>query len=418
MFKLLNIVWTSFKMSLNELRNNKLRSFLSLLGITFGIFCIIGVLATVNSLESKIQTEIKSFGSNTIWIDKNDYSTNGQADRPWWKFVKRPSATYQEMLFLKKHIKQAENIAYFVPAAVRVEYQDNIMQGVSFYGITEDFSRIQDLKVIEGRYISDAEFEQGSPTCVIGYENATNLFGTAERAVGKLITVNGRKLTIVGLLEKQGTSLFQGFRFDVTILVAYKFYASIFDPKKAGQNLIMVKAKDGISSEALIDELKGYMRLIRKLKPTEEDNFTLNDIKLFGEAISKFFGLVNIAGWVIASLSLIVGAFGVANIMFVTVRERTSQIGLKKAVGAKRRTILTEFLIESALLCIMGGVIGLILVWLVAQLLSSALGFPVFIAPNIIVLALTVCVVLGILSGIIPASLAAKMNPVVAIRTK
>lgn len=180
----------------------------------------------------------------------------------------------------------------------------------------------------------------------------------------------------------------------------------------------MVQGKSNIASSALADELNGVMRQIRKLSPTQEDNFSCNDVAMFSDQIKGFFGKVSSGGWAIAGLSLIVGAFGVANIMFVTVRERTSQIGLKKAIGAKRNTILTEFLIESAFLCIIGGLVGLLLVWILSLVLSSVLPFPIFIAPNIIGLALSICIVLGVLAGIIPASIAAKMDPVVAIRTK
>jgi len=179
-----------------------------------------------------------------------------------------------------------------------------------------------------------------------------------------------------------------------------------------------VQARKGIATAALQDELVGIMRQVRRLSPQQEDNFTCNDVAIFAEQISSFFGQVSMGGWAIAVLSLIVGAFGVANIMFVTVRERTSQIGLKKALGAKKRTILTEFLLESAFLCIIGGLIGLGLVWLLTLILGAFLPFPIFIAPNIIMLAMGICVVLGIGSGIIPASIAAKLDPVVAIRSK
>jgi len=207
-----------------------------------------------------------------------------------------------------------------------------------------------------------------------------------------------------------------GFDYDKCLMVSYQYFASVFNPDYSSPK-IMVQGKDNVPSSALQEELNGVMRQVRKLSPTEEDNFTCNDVALFSEAVTGFFGQVTAGGWAIAGLSLIVGAFGVANIMFVTVRERTSQIGLKKAIGAKKATILTEFLIESAFLCIIGGLVGLFLVWLMALGLSSILPFPIHIAPNIITLALSICIILGIISGIIPASIAARMDPVVAIRT-
>ena len=208
-----------------------------------------------------------------------------------------------------------------------------------------------------------------------------------------------------------------GMDFDHAVITPYRYFASLYNPDNNNPN-IMVQASKGIATAALQDELVGIMRQVRRLSPKQEDNFTCNDVAVFADQISSFFGQVSLGGWAIAILSLIVGAFGVANIMFVTVRERTSQIGLKKALGAKKRTILTEFLLESAFLCIIGGLIGLGLVWVLTLILGAVLPFPIFIAPNIIMLALGICIVLGIGSGIIPASIAAKMDPVVAIRTK
>ena len=419
MFKLFNILWNSFKMALQELKGNKLRTFLSLFGITIGIFCIISILATVDSLKAKINGDIKSLGANSIWVDKFEYG-NGGPDYPFWKYNKRPMNKYKDVLFLKANMKQAENIAYFVPIGTTVSYKDNVLQGVSLYGISEDFYKIQDIKIVEGRYISDADFLRGTASCVIGYTNAENLFGEAERAVGKEVTIYGRKVVIVGLIEKQGTSLLPGgFQFDNTVLISYRFFASMVDPNKVGQNLIMVQAKPNVPKQAMVDELRGDMRQLRRLSPQEEDNFALNDINELGTSfVDGISSVLNIAGIFIAGLSLLVGGFGVANIMFVTVRERTSQIGLKKAIGAKKKTILTEFLLESAFLCVIGGLIGLLCVWLLTLALSALLPFPIFVSANIIGIALGICIVLGILAGIIPAFIAARMDPVVAIRTK
>ncbi|MBN8838241.1 MAG: ABC transporter permease [Sphingobacteriia bacterium] len=416
MFKLLSILWNSFKMALQELRVNKLRTFLSLFGITIGIFCIIGVLATVDSLEANVQSQIKALGTNTIWVDKFDYSESG-GNYPWWKYYKRPSIKYAHMVFLKDNMKQAEHVAFFLANSVKAAYKDNELQNVPFYGASEDFYKIQDLKISEGRYITDAEFVYGSPVCVLGYTQAENLFGVAENCVGKEISINGKKMNVVGLIEKRGNEQI-GFQFDNCILASYKYFVSLFDPERSGNNIIIVEGKDNIPKQAVIDEIRGYFRQIRKLSPKQDDDFALNDIQLFGESVSSLFANISLGGWFIAGLSLVVGAFGVANIMFVTVRERTSQIGLKKAIGAKKSTILTEFLLESAFLCILGGLMGLFFVWILTMVLSSTLPFPIFIAPRIIVLALSICIVLGVLSGIIPASIAARMDPVVAIRTK
>ena len=415
MLKLLSILWNSFRMALQELRVNKLRTFLSLFGITIGIFCIIGVLATVDSLEQKVQNDLKSLGNNTIYVDKWNYG--GGNDYPWWKYMKRPPIRYEEMKFIKTKSQLASNAAMFVSSSVSLTFNDNILNNTSLYGVTEEYNSIQTLEIFQGRYLNETEFNRGTPTGVIGYKVAEELFDFPERAVGKEVTYNGRRVIVVGVIKKQGQSFVGGFNYDECLIVPYRYFAGVYNPDNSNP-FIMVEGKSGIASKALQDELVGIMRQTRRLSPTEEDNFSCNDVAQFSEQVKGFFGQVSAGGWAIAGLSLIVGAFGVANIMFVTVRERTSQIGLKKALGAKRRTILTEFLIESAFLCIIGGLVGLGLVWLLSLVLTSVLPFPIFIAPNIIILALSICIILGIISGIIPASIAAKMDPVVAIRTK
>ncbi len=415
MLKLLSILWNSFRMALQELWVNKLRTFLSLFGITIGIFCIIGVLATVDSLEQKIQNDIKSFGNNTIYIDKWQYG--GGNDYPWWKYLKRPQMKIGEMKFIQAKSLLAANSAMFMSNNVNVNYKDNILNSVNMYGVSEEFNSIQTIDISQGRYLNESEFKRGTPTCVIGNKVAEELFDNPEKAVGNEISYGGKRLIVIGVIKKQGQSFIGGFDFDQCLIVSYEYFASVFDPDNNSPR-ILVQAKPTVPPAALQDELVGIMRQLRRLSPTEEDNFSCNDVSLFAEQTKSFFGQVSAGGWAIAGLSLIVGAFGVANIMFVTVRERTSQIGLKKALGAKKRTILTEFLIESAFLCVIGGLIGLGLVWILSVVLSAVMPFPIFIAANIVVLALSICIILGIISGIIPASIAAKMDPVVAIRTK
>ena len=418
MIKVLTILWNSFKMALQELRVNKLRTFLSLFGITIGIFCIIGVLATIDSLQTKIKSDLSSFGNNTIYIDKWSYGGGGgEGDYPWWKYTKRPSMKVSEMETIQKKSYLASNIAFFVSSQQPFSYEENVLKGVLLYGITNDFNKIQAFNIAYGRYFKDTDFERGVPFGVIGYEVASELFGKPEKALGKTISYRGRRLAVIGIIEKQGSSMLGGFDYDKSCIVTYNYFASIFNPDNSSP-YIMVQAKPGIPSKALQDELNGVMRQLRKLSPTQEDNFTCNDVAQFKDQIESVFGSINKGGWAIAGLSLIVGAFGVANIMFVTVRERTSQIGLKKAIGARSSTILYEFLLESAFLCIIGGLVGLFLVWILALALSAVLPFAITIAPSIIFLALSICIILGVIAGIIPASIASKMNPVDAIRSK
>lgn len=399
-------------MALQELKVNKLRTFLSLFGITIGIFCIIGVLALVNSLKQKVQSDMNELGSNTVQVGKWEFlNTN---DYPWWKFINRPEVKYSEFEFLKRNVSYAEHMYYLNNTNSVLKYKDNTYAG-NVYGTSEEFNQVQTVDLSYGRYMSMSEFTRGMPVAVIGEEVATQLFLDPALAVGKKIDVDGHKVIVLGVIKKQG-QMINIFQFDQSIVIPYNFFASVYNAEKLSPQ-VFVKGKDGVPNTALIDELRGLMRQVRRLSPKVDDNFALNDINLFREQIDTMFGALNMGGWAIAGLSLLVGGFGIANIMFVTVRERRGQIGLKKAIGAKSRTILTEFLIESAFLCIIGGLIGLMLVWILALALSAILPFPIVIAGNIIILAFSICIGLGVLSGIIPATIAARLNPVVAIRS-
>jgi putative ABC transport system permease protein len=415
MRKTVLVVWNSLKMALAELRVNKLRTFLSLFGVTIGIFCIIGVLATVQSLQTNVQDGLKDLGGSAIYIQK--WPWGGGNDFPWWKYMKRPEPKYEELRPIKEMSNYADAAAFLLFNSSSVEHQDNVLQNVTWYGATDDFSRIQNVTVAEGRYISASEFNSGAPVVIMGYENATKLFGEANKAIGKQVQMAGRTATIVGTVKKAGQSLIGGWDFDNIIIVPFQFCRQVVNERIAGR-FLLVKGKEGISSQDLKDELTGIMRKIRKLSPKEEDNFALNDVTASGKELDKLFGSINLGGFVIGGFSLIVGLFGIANIMFVSVKERTSQIGLKKAVGAKRSYILTEFLLESSFLCIIGGILGLLLVWLMTLLLNNILPFKVFVSPGIVVLGLGISTAVGLLAGFIPALSASKLDAVVAIRTK
>jgi len=284
------------------------------------------------------------------------------------------------------------------------------------YGISEEENDIQPVTIEYGRFISGAEFESGSAVVIMGYSNAENLFGNPALAVGKEVNVKKHKAIIIGVIEKTGKSMI-GMDYDQSILVPYRFARNLINEKYSSPKII-VTGKNNISSQELADDLEGVMRSIRKLSPKQEDNFAVNQISGATERVSSLFANINIGGWAIGILSLVVGAFGIANIMFVTVKERTPIIGLKKAIGARKRSILSEFLLESAIICILGGAIGLILVYLLTLILTNAFNFPVFISGGILFLAISICILIGILAGIIPAISASRLDPVVAIRSK
>jgi len=414
MRKSLNIIRNSLRLTFQELRVNKLRTALSLTGIAFGIFCIIGVLAAVNSLERNIQNEVKSLGSNTIYIDKWDYS--GGPDQPIWKFRARPTPKYEEADMVRQRSELLNDISFLMQTGGSISYKDDMIQNSSVYGIIESQMTIQPLGFDQGRFFSSSEFDAGTNVCLIGFVNAETLFGSTERALGKQIEVKGKKATIVGVIKREGTN-FIGWNYDNCIMLPYKFCKQVFTEEWSNPILI-AKGKEGVSTDALMDELKGIMRQIRRLSPTQEDNFSLNSVEAFSKAITGFFSVLNIVGAIVGGISLIVGLFGIANIMFVTVKERTGVIGLKKAVGAKKSSILFEFLIEAVILCMMGGAIGLLFVYIGTVIISNLADFPIYISFPMLMVTITICVAVGIIAGIFPASRAAKMDPVVAIRSK
>lgn len=413
MRKTLNILLNSLRLTFQELKANKLRSALSLTGIAFGIFCIIGVLAAVNSLELNIQNEVKGLGDNTIYIDKWDYS--GGPDQPFWKFRARPVMKYEEAGMLKERSQLLYDVSFLMQTAGTISHKDDAIQNAGVYGITESQMNIQPIKFDEGRYFSTSEFNAGSNVCLIGFANAESLFGSTSRAVGKPIEIKGKKVTIVGVIKKEGTN-FIGWNYDNCIMLPYKFCKQIF--KEENSNPILIaNGKKEVTTAALSDELRGIMRQIRKLGPKDEDNFSLNSVEAFSKAITGFFSVLNIVGAIIGGISLIVGLFGIANIMFVTVKERTPVVGLKKAIGAKKGSILFEFLLEAIILCFMGGAFGLFFVWIGTVISSRLLNFPIFISVPMLIITVLVCLAVGIIAGIFPASKAAKLDPVVAIRS-
>ncbi len=413
MRKTLSILRNSLRLTFQELKVNKLRTALSLTGVAFGIFCIIGVLATVNSLEQNIQNELKTLGTSTVYIDKWDYS--GGPDKPFWKMRARPVMQYDDAALVKARTSEAEEITFLMSTASNISHENDVIQNALVYCITEGQIIIQPILFEYGRYFSTSEFNNGSPLGIIGYVNAENLFGSAERAMGRQVEVKGKKITIIGVIKKQGTNMI-GWKYDESLMIPYNYARTIFDPKQTN-SILIAKGKPNVNTDVFIQELRGAMRQVRKLAPTDEDNFALNSVAAFSKAISASFVTINIMGSIIGGISLIVGMFGIANIMFVTVKERTSLIGLKKAIGAKKSTILFEFLTEASVLCLLGGVFGIFFVYILTLILSGPLNFPVYISLPMLGFTILLCIVVGILAGIIPASQAAKMDPVVAIRS-
>jgi len=416
MLKTLKIFWHSLVMATQELKVNKLRTFLSLLGVSIGIFCIISVLTLTFSLEKNVRSEMQALGENVVYIQRFPWGDNGG---DWRKYLMRPRAKYEELRDLKQRIHSASDIAYVYDASDKtVAYGKDYMEGVTMHAVTYDFANIQKLEISAGRFFTNEETTGNGMVIILGANIWEGLFGTEERTIDKTVEFAGRQFKVVGAMKKYGESLVGAFDYDNSVLVPYSAARQLVDDRNIWvEPMIMVQAKPGVSVIELRDELEGTMRAIRQLKPGEEDNFSLNELNMVSGDMDKIFGSINLGGWAIGILALVVGAFGIANIMFVTVKERTNIIGLKKAIGAKRGVILSEFLLESMMLCIIGGLMGMAIVFLLTRLIASSVSFKIYMTSSVIILGIVTSAVTGILAGFIPAFSAAKLDPVVAIRS-
>ena len=421
MFQLLKIITESAAQAFQSLRSNKLRSFLSLLGISIGIFCIIGVKSAVDSLEGNVRSSLDKLGSDVVYLSK--FSWKEDPGQNFMKIMRRPNPSYEDFKVIAKKVKTAQMVSLNVRVGQKtLQYQSNSVERVEVSAVTYNYERMYELDFMKGRYFSQQEFFYGANKVVLGYNAASELFGNIE-PIGKEIKLLGRKLVVIGVLEKSGEDLLGIGNFDDSALISYetgKKMANLKSNNAFGNVNISIKAAENVSNEELIGEVTGVVRAFRKLKPKEEDDFALNEVSMMGDALDSFFGALNMMGILIGGFAMLVGGFSVANIMFVSVKEQTNIIGIKKALGAKRYIILLEFLIEAIILCLIGGAVGLVLVYLVVLGLSSveSITFEISLSLGNVLRGLAGAVFIGILSGLIPAIIAAWMDPVVAIRSK
>ncbi len=408
------IIIESFRFAYHALVNNKLRTFLSLLGITIGIFAVISVFTVVDSLESNIRKSVASLGSNVVFVQKWPWAFGG--DYPWWKYMNRPVPRLQEVDEIQHRSDLAEAVCFIVNENKTIKYRSNSIENATLTAVSQDYNKVQSFELSSGRYFTESESSSGKPYAIIGVDIAEGLFGNQE-AVGKEIKIFGREVTVVGQFEREGSSI-MGNSNDNTVLLPIRFMRNFVDLNNDNlEAFVMVKAKEGIGVEELKFELTGIMRSIRKLKPLADDDFALNEISLLTSGFDSVFSVIGLAGWIIGGFSILVGGFGIANIMFVSVKERTNQIGIQKALGAKNYFILIQFLIESVLLCLLGGLFGLTLIYLGTLLVNNFSDLEIALSSANIVLGLTISILIGIISGFIPSYSAAKLDPVEAMRS-
>lgn len=410
MLILLKLIRESYLMAFHEISVNKTRTFLTLLGLTIGIFCVISVLSVFDSMERKIRTSIESLGDNVVYIQKWPWLfTNNY---PWWKFINRPVPTLDEVKEIERRSLATGAVAYISGTSRTVKSDKKSLKNVTVYAVSHDYAKLRNFELDDGRYFSPMESASGRNVVILGKDIAENLF-EGEPAVGKWVRIYGRKAEVIGVFKREGNNL--GESLDQQVMVPILFAKNLLDVDRDGA--ILAKAREGISKQELIDELTGIMRSIRKLRPGEEDNFAINEISVISNKFGEFFNVLAIIGWVVGGFSLLVGGFGIANIMFVSVKERTNLIGIQKALGAKNYFILLQFLFEAVFLALLGGLLGLLFVFLMTLIARYGADFEMVLSVGNIVLGVMVSIVIGLLAGIIPSYSAARMDPVEAMRS-
>jgi putative ABC transport system permease protein len=401
-----------FFFAVNSVMVNKLRTFLSLFGITIGIFSIISVFTVLDWMETSIRTSISSLGDNVIYVQKWPWSFG---DFAWWDVMKWPAVSEDDFHAIVNKSTKSAAAGFDASQSVPIKYKKNLASGVYVTGIGSEFKDLRTIEIEKGRYFSYFEFVSGKNVIVLGNVIAERLFDKTN-PIGKEVTVRGFKATVIGVVKKEGKGALGGLELDERALVPLNFSKLFINLRnRFADTEVMVKAKPGVSVEELTEETTMILRAARRLHPGEKENFSINQATLLSKGFDSVFAGINIGGWLIGGFSILVGGFGIANIMFVSVRERTNQIGIQKALGAKNFFILQQFLVESFLLSVVGGILGVIMIFFGTLIINYLYDLNMFLTLGNILLAIFISGIIGIVAGYAPASSAARMNPVEAI---
>ncbi|HRB72186.1 MAG TPA: ABC transporter permease [Flavobacterium sp.] len=406
----------SFSFAMNALRTNKLRTLLSLLGVTIGIFSIIAVLAAVDSLDRKIKNDLSTLDKNTMYLTSVCF---GPTDIPRWKVEQFPKVTYEEYQYLKSSVNHTENFCFqFFAPRESIKFESKTVSDVNMVPVTSEFVDIQRLEFSEGRFFNESESNSGRAVVVLGYEVAKGLFDESD-PINKTVRIYGQRFTVIGVTKKKGDSgIEMGGGNDTSAFIPANFLRRLYgDNNESMLPVIIIKPEKGTDIPELRAEIAQKLRNIRGIKIDEIDNFFVNILSGFTDMIDGILSQMNIIGWIISGFSLLVGGFGIANIMFVSVKERTNLIGIQKSLGAKNKFILFQFLFESVILSVIGGVVGLLLVWIISIVLTNMLEFEFILGFWNVVLGTSLSAFIGLISGILPAISASRLDPVEAIRT-
>lgn len=411
--KTLRQIYESLRFALQSVIVNKMRTLLSLLGITIGIFAIISVYTVIDTMESKIRESVDKLGSNIMYVGKWPWMPEEGQEYEWWRYMSRPVVSTSELDEVRSMLPNAKALALAVYLSETVQNGKRSKSDVQLIAATEDFNQMQQMDIEKGRYFSTFEMSQGARVAIIGASIAEDLFGFDQEPVGKTIKVEQQKVTVIGVLEKQGDNAF-GSSFDDTVFIPYTLARSYINLAWFDKDLI-IRGPDNVSPAEFKAEVESVMRRIRRLSPNTEPNFAINEVSGMLRQLDGIFSTINLVGGIIGIFSILVGGFGVANIMFVSVRERTNQIGIQKALGARPYVILLQFTFEAILLSIVGGAIGLLFIWIGALVSTYAFDFAIVLTMKNIIIGLGISSVIGAVSGIFPAYSAATMDPVAAI---
>jgi putative ABC transport system permease protein len=411
----IRLFWESLLFGVAALKENILRTVLSLLGVTIGIFAIIGVLTFVNALERGIKDSLSFLGEKVVYVQKMPWIF--ESDYPWWKYLSRPNPTIEEYEFLQKRLTQAQAVSVFtIRGGFTLKYKENSVSGVAVQGITHSHAEVADIPVEKGRYFTVPEADFAGEVVILGSTIAAELFGL-ENPIGKNIKLRGEKFKVIGVLKTQGNNLLDAPSNDNICIIPYLTYVKKFASKRGNFPTIAAKGFDDDKDlQELEGEMRGLLRAYRGIRPTQDDSFALNRPEQFAKFLDGIIAVLTLAGAVIGSFSILVGGFGIANIMFVSVKERTNLIGIQKSLGAKNEFILFQFLFEAIFLSVIGGVFGLLLVSLLTLLSTDT--FIITINYKNIILGMSIALLIGLLAGVIPAWVAARLDPVEAIRSK
>ena len=403
-------IWESLFTAIRAINANKLRSILTTLGIVIGITSVTAMATVINGIEEEFEKDMAELGTDVLYIEKWPWASG--PGFKWWNYINRPEITADLVEVIEKRSKYAVAAVPVANTSRTVRFNENTLSGVRVQGASANYPEVFTVSLQAGRYYNDVEDRTGRMVCVIGAGIASALF-PVEEPIGKYIRVSGLRMQVIGVLEQKGSNAEGQDSDDMQVQIPFTAFKNSFGVAKRS---ISVRVKVGSSDyvEAARDELTGILRAARKLDARDENDFEINEQKSLREQLAPVKTTIYLIGIFLTALSLLVGGIGVMNIMFVSVKERTREIGIRKAVGAKRRTILLQFMIEAVAICLLGGLIGVVLAFGLIGLINLIL--PAVLPVSTVIIAFVICVLVGVIFGLAPAWSAAKEEPIAALR--